>query len=252
MSNPQLSFVGLADFYLKPYGVDAAARATGGLAKCQLTPQIDKKEQKNYGKAGGKLAINERFVGATLAMTFQSLSIANLALMLRGGVTAVAAGTISSGSAETYKAYLGGLIRLNHINPAAGIVVKNEAGDTTYVAGVDYTVTGAGVIPLATGSIVDASNLKISGAYGASQIVDAFINSANEYTVYADGINEQDGNKPVVIDLYRLRFGAAKNVDIVGDDFANLEVEAELLLDPTQTGVGASKFFRWVYGSATA
>ena len=249
--NPNLSFRGLADLYLKPYNQDAPARAIGSVSKCSIAPIVDKKSQKNYGRAGGQLSTSERFQGATISLVMQSLSIPNMALAVRGLTSNIASGTVATGSAETHKAYLDGLIRLAYVNPNT-VVVKDDTGATTYVNGVDYKVTGAGVIPLSGGDIADGDNVKISYAYSGQQVVEAFVGAADEYTLYFDGINEDDGNRPVVVDLYRLKPNLAKSLDMIGDDYLNLTMDADLLLDATQTGVGSSQYFRWIYGAAAA
>lgn len=242
------SYSGLADCYLKPYGVAAASRAIGSVSVCQLTPTVDHKEQKNYGRDGGLLSTRDRLIGVAVKLTLESLSVANLALALRGTSTDVASGQVATGSEETHTAYLGGLIRLAFINPTS--VVVTDSVPTTYVEGTDYIVTGAGIIPLASGTITDGSEIKVSYSYSAQKVIEALTEGVTDYTLNFDGINDADNNSPVVVDLWRLRPAIVKTIDLIGDNYATLEVDGQLLLDPTQTATGASKFFRWIYGSA--
>lgn len=244
------SYSGLADLYLKPYGVAGAARAIGSVSVCQLTPKVDHKEQKNYGHAGGLLSTRDRLIGVDVKLTLESLSVANLATALRGTATDVPSGAVAAGSEETVTAYLGGLTRLAFINPSTVVVTSTDATPVTYVEGTDYTVTGGGIIPLATGTIVDASQVKVSYSYSAQKVIQALTQGAQDYTLHFDGINDADGNSPVIVDLWRLRMAPVKSIDLIADDYAKMELDGQLLFDATQTGVGASQFFRWTYGSA--
>lgn len=320
MSNANLSFLGLADVYLKPYGVAGAAVHVGSVSACDVTHEEDAKVQQNFGRDGGVLNTVRRLTSVGVNLTFQSLSINNLARALRGGILSVdgdsvvdedvtadhdvavaldnfnlvaspapvvknsagtttyvagtdytinsAAGTITAlstgaitdaqalkvsythrSATETHTAYAGALIRTAKMD-IGNVVVTNEAGTTTYVAGTDYRVTGAGVVILDGGSIADDSTVKVKYTYSAQQVVEALTQGQQEYTLYFDGLNEADNNRNVAVDLHRIKFGLPSSLSLIGDDFITMSVEGEALVDSTQTGVGASKFYRWTYPTA--
>lgn len=240
-TNPNRSFKGLADVYIKPYGVAGLARAVGSLAVCAITHQVQKLNEPNNGRDGGLATTLERLTGCGVNLTFQSISVPNLALMLRAGITEVASGTVSEAD---YTAYLGGLIRLQYMNPST-VVVTNSAGTTTYVNGTDYKVTGAGVIPLEGGAITEAQAIKISYAYSAQRIVQPFTQGQGEYTIYFDGLNEAENNANVTVDLHRVKLAIPQELSMIGDNFMRMAGTGDLLLDPTKTGVGVSKFYNW-------
>ena len=58
------------------------------------------------------------------------------------------------------------------------------------------------------------------------------------------GVNEADSGKPVVVDLFRVSLGAAKEVSLIGDDFASLQLEGKLLVDQSKTGAGISRYMK--------
>ena len=246
MSKPNLSFRGLADLYLKAYGAAGGARGIGSVSKCDLTHEEEEKRQPNFGRDGGVLNTTRRLTKVGIALTLQSISKENLALALRGTVSSVEADSVVD---EAVVATLDGLVPLAHLN-ASDVVVKNAAGSTTYVLGTDYLVTGAGIKPLSTGSITENQALKVSYDYPDQDVIEALTTGAGEYTVYFDGLNEAENNTNVSVVLHKAKFGLAKSVGLISDDYVNLEIEGELLVDASQIGVGKSKFYRWTYPGA--
>jgi hypothetical protein len=247
MDNANKSFSGLADIYLGPYGVPGALRKLGSVSTCDLSPTVDHKEQKNYGLGGGLMSTRDRLTAVGVKLTLQSLSVPNLILALRGTSTAIASGSVATGSDETHTVYLDALIRLRYINPSS-VVVKSTDGETTYALGTDYTVTGAGVIPLSTGTMTEGDDVKIAYDYSAQQVVQALMNGAQDYVLCFNGVNEADNNNKVVVDLYRLRPAIVKTLALIGDNYADLALEGQLLFDSTQPS-DVSPFFSWVYAT---
>lgn len=239
------SFIGLADCYLKPYNTAGSARELGSMSQLQLQYDEQQLEQVNYGREGGLANAVSRIRKIGFNATFQSISKENLALCLRGSTSAVVSGSVTD---EEHVAYLGGLIRTAHPSPTSVVVTDNPMTET-YVEGEDYKVTGAGIVPLPGGDISEEQDLLISYSYGAYDIVEALTSSQQEFTLFFDGLNEAEGGKNAVVDLWRLRFGTVQNFDLIGENYVNLQVSGFLLLDPTKTGVGTSKFFRWLYPS---
>lgn len=245
------SFAGLADCYLGPYGGATNPAPLGNVSKCDIEPQVKKFTEQNYGRSGGTRNTFDRLTGVNVSMILRNVSVANLATALRAGVTSVASGTVASGSAESHDANLDCLIRLAFINPST-VVVKDSTGTTTYVAGTDYKVTGAGVIPLSTGAIAEGDTVKINYGYSAQKVVEAFTEQAGEYYLVVDGLNEAEGTpQNVVIDLWRFKPGLVKTLSVISDDYVTLQVDGDALADDTKTAAGTSQFFRWVDGAAT-
>jgi hypothetical protein len=250
----EISFLGLGDLYLAPAG-GGPARPVGSASQIQLGITEDEKDQQNYGRAGGLLNSVSRITAVTLALTLQSLSPPNLALALRADRSDIEAGTVTG---EAHTAYTGALIRIANIDPSDVVVTDASDGTTTYTEGADYKVTSAGVIPLAGGAIdtaiqalsepSDGLPVTIDYSYGARSVVEALTHSGTEYVLYFDGLNEADSGKSAVGDLWRVKFGAAKQLDLVGDDYAGLELAGKLLADNSK-GAGESAFFRWNYAA---
>jgi hypothetical protein len=124
------------------------------------------------------------------------------------------------------------------------VVVTNEAGNVTYVAGTDYEVRPGGIFIIAAGAIADAAVVKVDYSYGAEDVIQALTSAAKEYVLFFEGLNEAQSGKPFLVDAYRVRFGATKNFSLIGDNFAGFELTGAVLKDSTKTGAGVSQFFK--------
>lgn len=248
MAKKNLSFVGLADIYMKKYDAAAPARYVGSVSACNIQHEEENLRQRNFGREGGTLNTVSRLDQVNVGITFQSLSIENLARVLRGGVTDVAADSVTE---EARTAYLGALVRTEHMN-IENVVVTDDTSTTTFVEGTDYRVTGAGIVILEAGSITEAQAILVSYDYTAQQVVEAFTEGQQEYGLYFDGINEADNNRNVVVDIHRLKLGLPEQLDLIGEGFITMATTGEALLDSNQVGAGTSKFYRWIYPSAAA
>ncbi len=145
-----------------------------------------------------------------------------------------AAGT-SAGTAPTWKT--------DGTNTTDGTVTWADRGTFAAVADTDFEVRKEGVFIL-DGGIPDGCPVKVSYSYAAYSAVEALTSGALIYELAFGGLNEADNNSPVVLDIYRLKVSAAKNLVFIGDDFASLEVTGKVLMDPTKSGAGVSKYFR--------
>lgn len=104
--------------------------------------------------------------------------------------------------------------------------------DSALSLGDDYTVNmAAGLV-----TIVDLTGftqpLKVSGQTKAGSDISMMTETAIERFVRFNGINIADGNKPVIVDIFRGSFEPANlPVKLDGNDFATFEFEVPLLED---------------------
>jgi hypothetical protein len=226
--------------YLRVAGSAAPLKAIGNVSVLSLEIAEDEKTLADYTQpGGGQWAAVSRVTGVNASMTLHDLDPANLARAVYGDASEKISGAVT---AAEHVGYRGGLIRLAHPSPAAVTVTSSPAG-TTFVAGTDYEVRREGILIL-DGAIDDADPLLIDYTYGAYAVVEALTSGAVTYELSFGGLNEADNNSPVVLDIYRLKVSAAKALGFIADDFASLEVTGKVLMDPTKTGSGISKYFR--------
>lgn len=124
-----------------------------------------------------------------------------------------------------------------------GTVVLTCRGKVLLVAGTDYTVAGNGVTIADAAEYTAGEPLEADFTRQASDVVQALVNSPKEYRLYFDGLNEARSGKPSVVEAFRVKLGAARNISLIGDDYASLELTGKLLVDTSKSGVGVSQYF---------
>ncbi|MBK1710578.1 hypothetical protein [Marichromatium gracile] len=124
-----------------------------------------------------------------------------------------------------------------------GSVTWTHRGAFAAVAGTDYEVRPEGVLIL-DGAIPAGCPLLIDYSHDGYDAVEALTGGGAVYELSFGGLNEANSNSPVVLDIFRLKIGAATNLSMLGAEFAALEVIGKVLLDPTKTGAGRSRYFR--------
>lgn len=244
-------YLGSGQVYLKQAGVANAPRyPIGNVSEVKLTIDEEVIEQKDYTQPGGGTYAEVRRINAvTAAMTLHDLNADNLALATKGTTTAVASGSVTD---ESHTAHNGALMRLAH--PAAtSVVVTSDPTGTTYTEGEDYEVRGEGIFILRTGAIATAIDglatpsdglpLLISYSHGAYNQIQALTSSSSYWEISFGGMNEADGDKACVIDLWKVNLGAAKEVPLITGALGSVALEGKLLSDSSK-GSGESKFYR--------
>lgn len=63
----------------------------------------------------------------------------------------------------------------------------------------------------------------------------------------AVGLNESNSGKPVIFALWRVSQGVAKQLTLIKKGFGALDIEGEVLQDPSKTGVGISRYMRTIH-----
>ena len=109
----------------------------------------------------------------------------------------------------------------------------------------NYEVRAEGIVLLSGApDITAADKLWLSYSYGEYAVIEALTTKAPELQFMFGGLNEADSGKPVVIDIWRASQGITKQLTMLGKGFASLDVEGTLMMDPTKTGAGISKYYR--------
>lgn len=168
------------------------------------------------------------------ACTLEELIQSNLELALYGSTTAVTAGTVTDetviATAELGKLYLFGKQNVSSVVVKAG---ASTVPDTQYTLNAKH------------GSIMFTDLTGVTGAitasytYGAANVTAMFTQPLPERWVRFEGLNTADGNKEVVIDLYRVAINPAKDLSVIGTDLMKFELSGQVLADLTKAIDGA-------------
>ncbi len=234
-------YLGSGKIYARIAGSAAGLIEIGNASKLELTVKEDKVKLKDFSKpGGGTYASVSRISEATLGMTLNDLNKTNVARALFGTAAAVAGAAVVD---EVVTAYKGAIVPLAHPDPTA-VTVTDSTAVTTFVAGTDYEVRAGGLFILAAGAITDAQSLKVDYTYAIYDKVEAMTTGSVTLELHFEGLNEANSGKPVILDVYRAQLSPTKALSLLGDKFADLPVDAEVLADTSKTGVGISQYFR--------
>lgn len=226
--------------YAKAYGVPAGRLPVGNVLKLEIGHKVDTQSQPNMTMlGGGKHSKVERVSDVELSMTMADVNVTNLARATLGTVEAVDAGSVTG---EAHTAYLGGLLRLAHIQPT-DVVVKKASVVVPAAGNYEVRAGGVFILPNATG-LADADAVTVDYAHGIQAVIEALTTSANELELVFEGLNEADSGKPMIVDIWRVSQSVTKSLALLTGKFGALEVTGEVLEDPTKTGAGISRYYR--------
>lgn len=130
----------------------------------------------------------------------------------------------------------------------SGTAVFTDMGRLVLVAGEDYSLSTTGIIPLAGGDLDDEDGIDIVVAYTKhpAYVIEAMTSSGDEWELLFEGLNEAETDRPVVVELHRVKFSPVSGLTMIQEDtsFGNLPMTISVLADPAIVGAGLSKYMR--------
>lgn len=171
--------------------------------------------------------------------TLEELSAGNLALALYGHSTTVAAGTVT-GEALPNPVTAGHLYPLAHQNVSA-VQIQDSDSPPKPLPAAQYSVNakhGSLVILDATTGGPYVEPFTVDYAFGAAQSTAMFTQPLPERWVRFEGLNTADGNREVVIDLYRVAINPAKELSVITDELLKFELSGQVLADTLKPAAG--------------
>ena len=241
------SYIGSGKIYVREYGATAGRKEIGNCSKLSLSVTEEVKDLLDHTQPGGGTYNQVRRISKDeMSIAMHDLSPDNFARALFGAANTVAASTVTD---EEVTAYVDAFIPFAKI-PSGSIVVTHTSGTPTYTANTDYVVRPGGIFIPATGSaITDGQSIKVDYAYAAQNRVETLTNAAKDYEIVAAIENEARSGKDVTIRLHRTKIGAARDVSLIGDEHATLEVSGEVQKDTAVTGAGLSQYVTIALGT---
>lgn len=209
------------------------------------TSVVDHKESSTGQRGIDKRMTTE--VGCDVSMTLDSFNKENLALALRGSITAVAAGTVAT---ENLVAKTGLTLPLSKLGVNTVVLKKGadtleedknytinaETGSINFLTTADQTAAGALKI------VADDDAIVASYKYDAQEVVESFTASDIELWVRFEGMNTAESNKAVVVDIFRFSANPLKELALINDKLGTIQLEGSAMADLKRTT--GSQYFR--------
>ncbi len=237
------TYMGKGTIYRRKRGVaNAPLVPMGNCSKLSFAiAQNEISEQDYENPGGGKRNSIKRITGVTGAITTKNHDPMILALGLRGTVTNNASTTAITGEAHADVA-LGSLVVFKRFpNPAQPIVVKKGA---TTIDAANYEVKRVGVfIKADAAGVVAGDDITVDYTPLAESGVEALTVTSEEFYMLFDGLNEADSGKPVAVEGRRIDFSPMAGMELISDEFGNVELAFEVLSDDSIQGADESKYF---------
>jgi hypothetical protein len=143
----------------------------------------------------------------------------------------------SAGSPPTFPTTVGDTV-------ADGTATFRNVGLATLVVDTDYTASAGGITLEDDARIYAGESIIVSYTKKAGNAVEALLNSAQEYELFFDGLNEARSGKAVTIHAFRVKLGATQDLSLIGEDYAALTAEGKVLKDTTKNGTSVSQYFK--------
>lgn len=169
--------------------------------------------------------------------TLEEISSENLELSLFGQTSQVNSGSVTGEALPTGIA-AGDLRLLIHQFVSAVTVTDSAGTPATLVEGTHYRVHAAqgGIEFLSVTGFTQP--FLVDYAYGAAKRTAMFKSAQPEVWLRFDGINTADGNRPVIVDLYRVAINPTKDLSLISDELQKFELSGKVLADVSKDGAG--------------
>lgn len=166
------------------------------------------------------------------ACTLEELIAVNLGLALYGTTIEQTSGTVTS-EVLPNPVTAGSLYLLAKQN-VSSVVVKDASATPKTLPAAQYGLNakhGSLVINDTTTGGPFVEPFKVDYAYGAAKSTALFTQPLPERWVRFEGLNTADGNREVVIDLYRVAINPAKELSIITEELLKFELSGQVLAD---------------------
>jgi len=216
-------------------GIPQAFRYLGNVSDFKPTFTTDVLEHKE-SSSGQRLPDLRQIKSKAASITakLDEYTKENLALGLYGTAVTTAGASVT---AEVLPSALvvGNYARLKYPEVSA-VVVKDSAGSpATLTLGTHYEIASANHGTLKILNLAAfVQPFKVDYTYGAHDRVAMFLADPDELFVRFEGVNTADGNKPVLLELYRVLFDPLKELASISDDLGALDLSGSALYDATR------------------
>lgn len=214
-------------------GKPKAQRWLGDVSAAKVGLKSTTAEQKE-SYSGQRATAKKVVVGkeASVDLTLMEISKDNLSLALVGKATSLASGSVS-GEALPAGLVAGDRVSLKYPKVSA-VAITDSAGTPVVLDPSKYDVIGDfGAIVLKDVSGV-TQPLKAAYTHAALESVSMFTAAQSEVFLRYEGINLAEGGVPIVVELYKVNTDPLKDLALITDKFADMNISAAVLIDPAK------------------
>lgn len=219
-------------------GVYGPAMWAGNVSALGLSPSSEKVEKsENYSGQSAVESVFYKNKKVDFAATFDNFDKPMLANAFQGVVTEKTLGTVTGEEIPAAVAVVGGFIFLSNPDVSTLVITDSAGVPATLVEGTDYEIESAAhgsIKILNVGTFV--LPLKAAYAYGASSSISIMSESAVDYKLTFHGLNSADSDAPVIVEL-EASLSPASQLQLIGDDFGNFEMNGSVLFKNGSFGV---------------
>ena len=210
-------------------------RSPGNVADLKLSLKTEVLE--HFESQSGQRSLDHRMIkskSATITLTIEEFTQANLALALYGTHVASGTGTVTDEPIVGTSPVIGDRYFLAHPKVTSLVVKDSAATAATLTPGTHYTAdTDFGAV-----QFLDIAGLtppfKASYAFGDVSQIGIFTQPLPERYLRLEGLNTAQGNAKVLVELYRVAFDPLKELALISNEYNKFELEGSLLADTTK------------------
>lgn len=194
----------------------------------------DEKELKEYHS--GKNQTWDQYDGdksATFGLTLSERRLEAMQAALQATVTEVATGSVAEEEHDVDA--IGDILFLKYKN-VSDVVITDSTTSTplALVEGIDYTIDEKyGTIEMTHVQTI-TSPIKVAYSYGTATIMKPMTDDVDYYRIRVNGLNKVGQKDKQVVTAYRAKLSPADAYDLIGDDFSEMELEADLMYDEAE------------------
>lgn len=237
--------VSLADRLVS--GLPNVARFIGNCPGLKLSLSPDSVERNSsMDTSRGPLRRMTKTTQGSLELTTDEFTKANFTQFVFGRLDSVAAGGTVSATAFPTGAVVGSVLLMPDKNVSSVVITDSTGSPKTLVAGTNYDLDAFNgsitILDLTTGGAF-VQPLKYAYTKGAVDVISGLVVPDKEIWLNMAGTNADTGERGV-LDVYRVRFSPAENLDFINNDYQDYVVKGSVLQDSTKTaaGVGGNYF----------
>lgn len=241
MTVQDASLIGFGELFTRKYQSQAARLPFGNTTELKIAHAEETQKLRNYITGSGNRNSVAQITDVTCSFTMYDVNARNLALIGRGTIKGVAAGTVAN-EAQICEGVAGELIVFDNLPDLSLPITVKTAADGALVPGDDYLVTPYG-IQVTSNSSVDNTGVKVSYTKLKADVVQMLTTAQTELEVYFAGLNSAQNGAPMPARLHRFKVGMVQEIQLSGTNFAAFNVTGELLADPLVTANDMSQFY---------